>query len=230
MDPGLRSTAVAATRRASGRSSRLEPDTEAELVATLGERDARQLAPKLSAAADALERDRLDDARRLMLPLLREFPDVAAVQETAGVISYRLGRWKVAARQLERAQELHANPESLPVLADCYRAVGRHTAVERAWKRLKAASPRHETMTEGRIVMAGSLADRGDLQAAISLLEPGSKPPKRIRDHHLRQWYALADLYDRAGDPVLARRWFKAVAAEDPDFVDVGARLRSLGR
>jgi tetratricopeptide (TPR) repeat protein len=230
VDPVLRHAAVAATHRAAKRRSRLEPGTEAELVAVLGERDARELAPQLSAAADALDRDRLEDARRLMAPLLRQFPDVAAVQETAGLVSYRLGRWKQAARQLERAQELHTNAESLPVLGDCYRALGRHTAVERTWKQLKNASPRHETMTEGRIVMAGSLADRGDLKAAIELLDPGAKRPKRIRDHHLRQWYALADLYDRAGDPVRARHWFTVVANQDAEFVDVLARLGSLGR
>ena len=32
--------------------------------------------------------------------------------------------------------------------------------------------------------------------------------PKSVREHHLRQWYVLGDLYDRVGDPISARRWF----------------------
>ncbi len=54
--------------------------------------------------------------------------------------------------------------------------------------------------------------------------------PKRVRPHHLRQWYVLGDLHDRAGDPLEATRWFERVAGVDPDFVDVRARLRALGR
>jgi predicted TPR repeat methyltransferase len=98
------------------------------------------------------------------------------------------------------------------------------------WRDLKSTSPTHEVMTEGRIVMAGAMADRGDLKGAIKLLLSAEKPPKRVRDHHLRQWYVLADLHDRAGDAVAATRWFREVAAVDPAFADVRERLRALGR
>jgi hypothetical protein len=46
--------------------------------------------------------------------------------------------------------------------------------------------------------------------------------------HHLRMAYALADLYERAGDLPKARELFGRVAASDEDFVDVQARLRAL--
>ena len=54
--------------------------------------------------------------------------------------------------------------------------------------------------------------------------------PKKPREHHLRQWYVIADLYDRSGDVVKARRWFQLVAEVDREFADVVDRLRSLGR
>jgi len=57
-----------------------------------------------------------------------------------------------------------------------------------------------------------------------------AQPPKRVREHHLRQWYVLADLHDRAGDTIAARRWFREVAHHDPGFADVDERLRALGR
>ena len=85
-------------------------------------------------------------------------------------------------------------------------------------------------MAEARIVVAGSLADRGELKQAIELMQAAAKPPKRVRDHHLRQWYVLADLYDRAGDTVTAARWFREIAARDVAFADVRDRLRALGR
>jgi hypothetical protein len=40
----------------------------------------------------------------------------------------------------------------------------------------------------------------------------------------------IADLYDRIGDPINARRWFASVAEHDDEFADVTARLRTLGR
>ncbi|MEZ5238117.1 MAG: hypothetical protein R2716_03970 [Microthrixaceae bacterium] len=119
--------------------------------------------------------------------------------------------------------------EQHPVLADCYRALGRHGRVEELWAELGSASPSAELVTEGRIVMAGSLADRGELPAAISLLSKGFKLPARHGEHHLRRAYALADLYERAGDIPQARQIFERIEALSPDYLDVAERIGSLG-
>ncbi len=166
----------------------------------------------------------------MVTPLVRELPQVAAVHEVSGLASYRTGRWKQAAQSLELARQLKPDPSLLPVLADCYRALRRWTDVDIVWREVREASPPHEVMAEARIVVAGSLADRGELKQAIELMLAASRPPKRVRDHHLRQWYVLADLYDRAGDTVTASRWFREIAARDAAFADVRDRLRTLGR
>jgi tetratricopeptide (TPR) repeat protein len=147
-----------------------------------------------------------------------------------GLASYRLGRYKPAVAALLAAQELHENHALLPVIADSYRGLRRWTAVERVWNQIKAASPAHDVVAEGRIVMANALADQGDVRGAIAVMLEGRKPPKRVREHHLREWYVIGDLYDRVGDTIGARRWFGAVADIDPEFVDVVDRLRGLGR
>ncbi len=54
--------------------------------------------------------------------------------------------------------------------------------------------------------------------------------PKKVREHHLRQWYVLGDLTDRSGDVIAARKWFGLVAEHDAGFADVQDRLRGLGR
>ena len=117
----------------------------------------------------------------------------------------------------------------LPVLADCYRALGRLNDVHDVWDRLRHADPDAQTITEGRIVAAGALADEGRPRDAIRLLEAGPLRPKRPKDHHLRLWYALADLYDRVGDLQRARRGFARIADVEPEFVDVADRLAALG-
>ena len=82
---------------------------------------------------------------------------------------------------------------------------------------------------EGRIVAASSLADRGNLPAAIALLEGAPTAPKRVSERHLRTWYVLGDLHDRAGNPVSARRFFARVVAHDGRFADARERLATLG-
>jgi len=157
-------------------------------------------------------------------------PGVAAVHEVAGLVAYRLGRWREAVRELETAQALQPNVAVLPVLTDSYRALKRWNDVERIWLDVREASPAQEVLAEARIVAAGSQADRGDLAGALRTMSRVPAAPKRVRDHHLRQWYVLGDLHDRAGNALEAARWFERVARHEPDFVDVAQRLRSLGR
>lgn len=231
----VRSEAEAATRRASagGRdrpAPEVDPSVAAEIHAALAPDRAKRLTERLASASAALDRERFEEAKRMVTPLVRELPHVAAVHEVSGLASYRLGQWRHAAQSLEMARQLHTDPALLPVLADCYRALRRWNDVDAVWADLKKASPAHEIMAEGRIVAAGSLADRGDLKGAIALMSSAAQPPKRVRDHHLRQWYVLADLCDRAGDTIAATRWFREVARHDSEFADVRDRLRSLGR
>jgi tetratricopeptide (TPR) repeat protein len=231
----LRDAALAATGRAVAPAARREPrpldqEISDELVGVLGDQRGKRLSERLAQASEALDRERFDEARRIASSIAKEAPAVAAVQEVLGLANYRLGRYKQAVASLQQAQELHENPALLPVIADGYRAMRRWQAVERVWEQIKAASPSQDVMAEGRIVWANSFADRGDLPAAIEAMTDGVKAPKRVRDHHLRQWYVLGDFHDRLGDTIAARRYFATVADHDPDFVDVVDRLRTLGR
>ncbi|MCB0966265.1 MAG: hypothetical protein KDB37_05470, partial [Ilumatobacter sp.] len=231
----VRAEAAAATQRAAGGTGRrqpteIDPEVVAEIQAALSPDRAKRLTERLASASAALDRERFEEAKRIVTPLTRELPHVAAVHEVAGLASYRLGRWKQASQSLELARQLHSDPALLPVLADCYRAQRRWHDVDAVWDEIKSMSPPHEVMAEGRIVVAESLAEQGNLKDAISMMLSVSHKPKRVRDHHLRQWYVLADLYDRAGDTMAAGRWFTEVARNDPQFADVTERLRALGR
>jgi tetratricopeptide repeat protein len=77
-------------------------------------------------------------------------------------------------------------------------------------------------------VMAGSLADRGRLRDAVAMLERRGGNVQRPAEHHLRVWYALADLCERTGDLPRARELFDRVRRQDPAFADVAER-RSAG-
>ncbi|HEX4868293.1 MAG TPA: hypothetical protein VFV32_11805 [Acidimicrobiales bacterium] len=183
---------------------------------------------RLKDAGRAFRRDRYEEARRILRPLAETAPTAESVRELLGLTLYRLGRWKQAITELEAFRELSGSTEQHPVLADCYRALGRHATVADLWEELKAVSPSSALVAEGRIVYAGSLADQGRLRDAIAVLEASKPPSRKPQEHHLRVTYALADLHERAGDIPRARQLFGIVAAADPELGDVLARLRSL--
>jgi tetratricopeptide (TPR) repeat protein len=185
---------------------------------------------RLGQAADAFERDHVTDALRILRPLSKEAPGVPAVRELTGLAFYATGQWALAAKELEAFRALGGSVEQHPVLADCYRALKRYKAVAELWEELREASPGAALVTEGRIVAAGALADQGDVKGAIQLLERGPVRPKRAAaPHHARLWYALADLYERAGDAPKARELFERVVAVEPALADAAERLAALG-
>lgn len=188
-----------------------------------------RLARRLREAGEDFLAERFGDALSTLRPLASRYAAVAEVQELYGLTLYRLGRWTAASRRLERYETLTGAVDQLPVLADCYRALGRLNDVHDAWDRLRHADPDARTITEGRIVAAGALADEGRPRDAIRLLEAGPLRPKRPEEHHLRLWYALADMYDRVGELQRARRGFAWIADVEPGFVDVEDRLAALG-
>ena len=199
-----------------------------ELVSALGTTRGARANERLRDAAHAFERERFDESRSLLRPIAEQAPQAASVRELLGLTYYRLGRWSDAIRELEAFRQLTGSTEQHPVLADCYRALKRRTEVEDLWEELRESSPSADLVTEGRIVMAGSLADRGKFSEAIALLEKSQRSVKRAEIHHLRQAYALADLYERAGDVARARELFRWVLTYEPEFADAAERASSL--
>jgi tetratricopeptide (TPR) repeat protein len=210
------------------RRKRAPGDVETEVLA-LGGRRGPFLLGRLMEAADAYTHDRDGEALQLLRPVRDALPDAPAVRELTGLVQYRLGHYRAAAKELEAFVELTDSVEQHPVLMDCARAQKRWRRVDELWEELAAASPAPELVTEGRIVAAGSLADRGRLHDAIGLLARKADGVKRPRPDQLRLWYALADLEERAGNLPRARSLFERVSRRDPNFADVMERLVALG-
>lgn len=222
-----RGPAVRERKPLGGRPQRVE-DPAAALVRLVGADRAKSLSRKLNDAGRAFQAERFGDARALLRPVVKEAPSLPEGRELMGLTLYRMGKWREAIDQLEAFRELTDSTEQHPVLADCHRALGRHDDVEFLWRELGDASPSSEVVTEGRIVLAGSHADQGDLAKAIRTLQTGWKLPKRPGEQHLRRAYALADFYDRAGKTARARELFKWISGHEPRFADVKTRVKQL--
>jgi tetratricopeptide (TPR) repeat protein len=239
LDEGVRDAARGAVRRggtapertAARPRRRSGPDPAAlaaELGGSVGASTAPKLAVRLADAARAFNAERYHDARRILAPLADRAAGAAAVRELYGLTLYRLGKWGDAVRELEAFRSLTASVEQHPVLADCYRALGDYDHVEELWQELREVSPAADLVAEGRIVLAGSLADRGRVRDAIAVIEPAVRRVRAHKAHHLRLLYVLGDLYERAGDLPHARSLFERVVTVDPGFADAAERRRAL--
>ena len=243
-DDGSTRKSSSGQRNSSKRASRHEDDDDRIMTVSIKNveaGDANKIKEQLGATADraierlaralhAFEAHRYSEARKLSMPLLSQVSGIAIVHEVAGLSMYRLGRWQDAADQLEIARGIKpAEVVNHPVLADCYRALRRYEKVTELWESMKLMSPPAGLLAEGRIVAAGALADQGELQSAVRMMTHGTSDPHKVQEHHLREWYVLADLYDRAGDVASARRLFVKIQSSEPKFADVADRLNTLG-
>ncbi len=185
----------------------------------------------LTRAAEAYDRHRFEEALRLGRVVADATPGVAAVRELVGLSAYRAERWAMAKIHLRAFFAISGDPEHLPLVMDADRALHRYRAVEKSFAELEASEPTADVLAEARIVMAATWADQRRYDEAIDLLVRAGAA-KRLRNpsyRHVRLWYALADLYDRAGDTTAAREAFSRVVLVEPDAYDAGARLAELG-
>ena len=185
----------------------------------------------LTRAAEAYDRKRYEEALRLGRIVSDAVPGVAPVRELTGLAAYRADRWNMAKIHLRTHFVITGDPEHLPLVMDCERANRRFRAVEKTFHELESGEPTAEVLAEGRIVMAASLADQQQYGEAIELLTKAGAT-KQLRNpsyRHVRMWYALADVFDRAGDTTSARELFARVVIAEPDAYDARVRLDELG-
>ena len=199
-----------------------------QLEEAVGRRDGPRYRQRLERAEVAYEQGDYHKAWRALDGMAKDAPKVPEVRELTGLALYRLGRWELAARELEAFRELTGRIDLHPVLADCHRAQHRWADVDELWAELRASGASAAVLAEGRIVAAGALGDRGDYTEAVQLLSANFQRPRRPKEHHLRQAYALADLYEQAGEIPRARELFGWLRDQDELYVDVAERLASL--
>jgi tetratricopeptide (TPR) repeat protein len=143
--------------------------------------------------------------------------------------AYCAGQYGEARTELRAARRIGGGAATLPVLADCERALG---SPEQALA--LARDPDARTLdapgrVELAIVVSGARRDLGQPAAAVAALEGPDLTSDRIQHWTVRLWYAYAEALLAAGRTDDARHWFGAAAVvDDDDETDAAQRLADL--
>jgi hypothetical protein len=181
----------------------------------LGERRSTEVARRLVAAYVAADEGDFDTALGHIGVVRVAGARLAAAREAAGVIAYRCGRYDLASKDLKAARRISGRSDTLPVLADCERGLGRP---ERALE--LAASPEAAKLDlEGRIEMllvaAGARQDLGQADAAVLTLQVPELKASHKQEWHYRLVAGYAEALAAAGRDDEAATW-RATAARHP--------------
>lgn len=164
-------------------------------------------------------------ARRLAarLPIVR-----AAAAEAA----YAAGEYAAALSEFRALRRMTGDPEFLPVMADCERALGRPEEALALAKDSQREDLDPATAVEMRIVEAGARADMGQRAEALRVLRneiQASNKGKVPATARARVRYAYADLLLAGGDENAAKQWFEAAAKLDVEHdTDADDRVAEL--
>ena len=208
----------------------LSDDVVEEIRATARPGKAEIAIKVLSEAAGAFAEEDYSNAIRLGEQAKHMALRSASARELLGLAYYRAGRWQEAARELAAFKRISGTTDQNPVLADCYRAMGKPQRALELCDEIDERSSSPAVVFEGAMVAAGAMADMNRLDDAIRRLERMDLRPAVAEAHHVRLWYMLGDLLERRGRYTQAKEWFSAAAAADPDLTDAPERAARLQR
>ncbi|HEV2372896.1 MAG TPA: hypothetical protein VGS19_12070 [Streptosporangiaceae bacterium] len=154
---------------------------------------------------------------------------VGVVREVCGLAAYRAGLWTEALAELRAARRLTGRSTSLPVMADCERALGRLDRALAVIGDPDVKSLDRATQIELLIVESGIRRDQGRPAAGAVALQVPELTDGRIRPWSARLFYAYADALLEDGREDDARLWFgRAAAADSAGETDAADRCEDL--
>ena len=136
-----------------------------------------RVSERMAAGIGAYERERYRDAARILSTVVEAVPNAPSARELLGLSQYHQGNWKAALPNLEMFATLTGSVDQHPVRMDCHRALGRPKRVEALFEELRKGSPDPEVLSEGRLVLAGTRADLGDLTGPSAPGRRRRRPP-----------------------------------------------------
>lgn len=198
---------------------------------TLPEGLANYVAKHLVAASYFLEDDPALAHRHALAAKTGSATRIAAVREVVGVTAYGVEDWSLALSELQAAKRISGQIQLLPLIADCYRALGKPEKTIEILESKESGKLSVEEYCELLLVAAGARKDQGNIDAAMSLLKNKVMTSGNPVFSAARLRFYFADLAAIKGDKKLALEWFKRCYELDPEN-ELGSqeRIEELNR
>ncbi len=196
---------------------------------TLPEGLATFVSKHLVAASQALDEDPQLAYRHAQAAKTGSATRVAAVREVVGVTAYAVGEYAVALSELQAAKRISGQVDLLPMMADCYRALGKPDKAVEILQSKEASKLLVDEYSELVLVAAGARKDQGNLSAAMALVKNNVMIKGKPEFSALRLRFFYAETALAAGDKDTAREWFKKCLDLDPaDELEVKEILQGI--
>lgn len=155
---------------------------------------------------------------------------IAAVREVLGVTAYGVGNYSLALSELQAAKRISGQIQLLPLIADCYRALGKPEKAVEILQSKEAGKLAVEEYCELLLVVAGARKDAGNLDAAMDLVNNKVMTSGKPEESALRLRYFYANCALEKNDKALATEWFKKCLALDPtDELEINKKIKEIG-
>ncbi|GGF35395.1 hypothetical protein GCM10011519_06040 [Marmoricola endophyticus] len=195
---------------------------------SLPEKLALRVARHLAAAGLLIESDP-KTAHQHALAARARAQRLAVVREAVGETAYAAGEYAVALSELRAAKRMNGAWDYVAIMADSERALGRPDRALDLAGRAPHDQLSKPLLAELTIVESGARRDRGELDAALRVLEQAPLQSQSRDPWVVRLRYAYADTLVAAGRRTEALEWFHRTEAIDgEEITDAGARAAQL--
>lgn len=195
----------------------LPPSVRAQLK-SLPEKLALRVARHLVAAEQLLESDPRTAYEHTLAARARA-GRLAVVREAVGEAAYAAGEYAEALAELKAARRMNGAVDYTAMMADCERALGRPDRALKLARDVDRDKLSNDQQAELVIVEAGARRDRGELDAALRILENAPLMSRSRAPWVARLRYVYADTLAEAGRDADALAWFHRTEAVDPHHV-----------
>lgn len=152
-----------------------------------------------------------------------------AVREAAAETAYAAEEFATALTEYRALHRMNGDPNYLPVMADCERALGKPQAALKLLKEAESAPLDPTQRLEAILVEAGARDDLGQRAEALRLLKATIIFGKGPREAQARVRYAYAALLEESGQAESAAEWFRAAEKfDDEGQLDADERVGAL--
>lgn len=183
---------------------------------TLPEGLATFVSKHLIAASQFLEEDPQLAYRHAQAAKTGSATRIAAVREVVGVTAYAVGEYAVALSELQAAKRISGQVDLLPMMADCYRALGKPDKAVEILQSKEASKLLVDEYSELVLVAAGARKDQGNLAAAMALVKNNVMIKGKPEFCALRLRFFYAETALATGDKAVAKEWFAKCLELDP--------------